>query len=86
MTNGRIFGKCGDCVGSFLQWKKWKKWESRDRFKKLEVSDFKKIVVHLYDVEFILSLFLPCLSQLAKSNILAIIPNGLQNRLNKPNN
>jgi hypothetical protein len=38
VTNGRIFGNCGDGVGSCLQWKKWK---SRDRFKKLEVSDFK---------------------------------------------
>ena len=37
MTNGRIFGECGDGVGSCLQ---WKNWESRDRFRKLDVSDF----------------------------------------------
>lgn len=39
---------------------------SRDGFRKLRISDFKTFVVYSHDVQFVLLLFLPCLSQFGK--------------------
>ena len=48
-----------------------------DGFRKLGVSDF-KIIVYSYDVQFILFLFILCLSQYAKPIMDITNPNGLQ--------
>ena len=75
MKNGNIWGKCQDGYGSHLQ---WKKSESRDRFRKLGVSVSKKFIVYSYDVQFILFLFLLCLSQ----SCIPLIQTDFKNRLN----